>query len=117
MTKKKTNTIEQETEKDKKFFEYQRDYYQVLKKFIVRGDDFQKSLKKTGAIAPTEVLMFLLFWNMLKAKFDDAQLDFICMTFSKIMVEDWFRGRMIDPPTDDLDMEFGFDKPKKETLH
>ena len=48
---------------EKKFFEFQSDWYAELEKFIKRGDTIQSKLKKSGAIAPTEVLMFLLFWE------------------------------------------------------
>ena len=100
---------------DKDFFKYQRDFYKSIKTFIDRGNILQKNAKDKGAIAPTEVLLFLLFWSVMKAKFDDGQLDFVGMMFEKIMFDDWMKDRMVDPPKD-MEVEI---KPnnKKETIH
>ena len=129
MNKKKRGTLSKE---DKLFFEYQRDFYKAMKLFMDRGDILQKRQKDRGAIAPTEVLMFLLFWGVLKARFKEGQLDFISMMFEKIMFDDWMKDQMVDPPTDmqvevktkeDLIKEQKGEKikmpweKKKETIH
>lgn len=94
---------------DERFFEFQRNFYKTLKDFINEGDELQSGPKKRGAIAPTEVLMFLLFWNVLRAKFTEAQLDFVYAMFVKVMDENWMEGKLVDPP------EMG---PKKgDTIH
>ena len=79
---------------DKDFFKYQRDFYKSIKTFIDRGNVLQKTAKDKGAIAPTEVLLFLLFWSVMKAKFDEGQLDFVSMMFEKIMFDDWMKGQI-----------------------
>jgi hypothetical protein len=132
MSKKSKEKLSKE---DKQFFEYQRDFYKATKLFMDRGDILQKKQKDRGAIAPTEVLMFLLFWGVLKARFNEGQLDFISMMFEKIMFDDWMKGQMVDPPTDmqvevrtkeDLKKEIQEQKgkkiimpwdKKKETIH
>lgn len=110
---------------DKDFFKYQRDFYKSIKTFIDRGNVLQKSAKDRGAIAPTEVLLFLLFWSVMKAKFDEGQLDFVSMMFEKIMFDDWMKGQMVDPPKDmqvevkrddKNKIKMPWDK-KKETIH
>jgi len=112
MKKKKRGSKDKDV--DLEFFEFQRDFYKTLKEFIDKGNTLQATAKKKGALAPTEVLMFLLFWNVIETKFNEAQLDFVYMMFNKIMDEGWMKGRLIDPPE-------GFEvetvKPKKETLH
>ena len=120
------------SKEDKQFFEYQRDFYKATKLFMDRGDILQKKQKERGAIAPTEVLMFLLFWGVLKARFNEGQLDFISMMFEKIMFDDWMKDQMVDPPVDmqvevktkeDLIKEQRGEKikmpweKKKETIH
>jgi hypothetical protein len=95
MSKKSKEKLSRE---DKNFFEYQRDFYKMMKLFMDRGDILQKKQKDRGAIAPTEVLMFLLFWGVLKARFKEGQLDFISMMFEKIMFDDWMKDQMVDPP-------------------
>ena len=97
MSKKSKEKVSRE---DKNFFEYQRDFYKMMKLFMDRGDILQKRQKDRGAIAPTEVLMFLLFWGVLKARFKEGQLDFISMMFEKIMFDDWMKDQMVDPPQD-----------------
>jgi len=97
MSKKSKEKLSRE---DKNFFEYQRDFYKMMKLFMDRGDILQKRQKDRGAIAPTEVLMFLLFWGVLKARFKEGQLDFISMMFEKIMFDDWMKDQMVDPPQD-----------------
>lgn len=97
MNKKSKEKLSRE---DKNFFEYQRDFYKMMKLFMDRGDILQKRQKDRGAIAPTEVLMFLLFWGVLKARFKEGQLDFISMMFEKIMFDDWMKDQMVDPPQD-----------------
>ena len=132
MSKKSKEKLSKE---DKQFFEYQRDFYKATKLFMDRGDILQKKQKDRGAIAPTEVLMFLLFWGVLKARFNEGQLDFISMMFEKIMFDDWMKGQMVDPPEDmqvevrtkeDLKKEIQEQKgekiimpwdKKKETIH
>ena len=101
MSKKKRGTLSKE---DKLFFEYQRDFYKAMKLFMDKGDILQKKQKDRGAIAPTEVLMFLLFWGVLKARFNEGQLGFISMMFEKIMFDDWMKGQMVDP-TEDMQVE------------
>ena len=120
------------SKEDKQFFEYQRDFYKAMKLFMDRGDILQKKQKDRGAIAPTEVLMFLLFWGVLKVRFKGGQLDFISMMFEKIMFDDWMKDQMVDPPVDmqvevktkeDLIKEQRGEKikmpweKKKETIH
>ena len=129
MSKKSKEKLSRE---DKNFFEYQRDFYKMMKLFMDRGDILQKRQKDRGAIAPTEVLMFLLFWGVLKARFKEGQLDFISMMFEKIMFDDWMKDQMVDPPQDmqvevktkeDLIKEQKGEKikmpwdKKKETIH
>jgi hypothetical protein len=122
MSKKKRGTLSKE---DKLFFEYQKDFYKAMKLFMDRGDILQKKQKDRGAIAPTEVLMFLLFWGVLKARFKEGQLDFISMMFEKIMFDDWMKDQMVDPPKDmevevkrddKYKIKMPWDK-KKETIH
>ena len=103
---------------DKKFFDFQTDWYFQLEKFIKRGDQIQKKLKESGAIAPTEVLMFLLFWETLNRKFKDKEIDFIKHMLIEILENDErFRDKFVEE--DDL----GFDinklmmQKKKDTLH
>jgi hypothetical protein len=129
MSKKSKEKLSRE---DKNFFEYQRDFYKMMKLFMDRGDILQKRQKDRGAIAPTEVLMFLLFWGVLKARFKEGQLDFISMMFEKIMFDDWMKDQMVDPPQhmqvevktkEDLIKEQKGEKikmpwdKKKETIH
>lgn len=75
-------------EKQKKFFQFQSDWYTELEKFIKRGDKIQEKLRKEGAIAPTEVLMFLLFWETLVKKFSDEEIDFIKYMLIDILEND-----------------------------
>lgn len=109
MKKKKKQEVD-----DKDFYNFQKDFYQTLKKFIDKGDKIQHAQKARGAIAPTEVLLFLLFWTVMQAKFKDAELDFLSMMFDKIMLEDFMKNKMIELPDD---MTVHFTKNKKETIH
>ena len=71
---------------DKDFLIFQRNWYKQLKKFMDGGDQMQKHLKEEGAIAPTEVLMFLLFWEMVTFKYiKQRDLEFIKHMFIRIM--------------------------------
>jgi hypothetical protein len=71
---------------DKDFLVFQRNWYKQLKKFMDGGDQMQKHLKEEGATAPTEVLMFLLFWEMVTFKYlKQRDLEFIKHMFIKIM--------------------------------
>jgi len=124
MSRKKKISLTEDVD-DKDFFKYQRDFYKSIKTFIDRGNVLQKTAKDRGAIAPTEVLLFLLFWSVMKAKFDEGQLDFVSMMFEKIMFDDWMKGQMVDPPKsmevevkrDDRNkIKMPWDK-KKETIH
>lgn len=124
MSRKKKMGLSEDVD-DKDFFKYQRDFYKSIKTFIDRGNVLQKSAKDRGAIAPTEVLLFLLFWSVMKAKFDEGQLDFVSMMFEKIMFDDWMKGQMVDPPKD-MEVEVKRDDKnkikmpwdkKKETIH
>ena len=124
MSRKKKIGLSKDVD-DKDFFKYQRDFYKSIKTFIDRGNVLQKTAKDRGAIAPTEVLLFLLFWSVMKAKFDEGQLDFVSMMFEKIMFDDWMKGQMVDPPKsmevevkrdDKNKIKMPWDK-KKETIH
>lgn len=124
MSRKKKIGLSEDVD-DKDFFKYQRDFYKSIKTFIDRGNVLQKTAKDRGAIAPTEVLLFLLFWSVMKAKFDEGQLDFVSMMFEKIMFDDWMKGQMVDPPKD-MEVEVKRDDKhkikmpwdkKKETIH
>ena len=124
MSRKKKIGLSEDVD-DKDFFKYQRDFYKSIKTFIDRGNVLQKTAKDRGAIAPTEVLLFLLFWSVMKAKFDEGQLDFVSMMFEKIMFDDWMKGQMVDPPKDmevevkrddKYKIKMPWDK-KKETIH
>ena len=124
MSRKKKIGLSEDVD-DKDFFKYQRDFYKSIKTFIDRGNVLQKTAKDRGAIAPTEVLLFLLFWSVMKAKFDEGQLDFVSMMFEKIMFDDWMKGQMVDPPKsmevevkrdDKHKIKMPWDK-KKETIH
>jgi len=124
MSRKKKISLTEDVD-DKDFFKYQRDFYKSIKTFIDRGNVLQKTAKDRGAIAPTEVLLFLLFWSVMKAKFDEGQLDFVSMMFEKIMFDDWMKGQMVDPPKsmevevkrdDKNKIKMPWDK-KKETIH
>jgi len=124
MSRKKKISLTEDVD-DKDFFKYQRDFYKSIKTFIDRGNVLQKTAKDRGAIAPTEVLLFLLFWSVMKAKFDEGQLDFVSMMFEKIMFDDWMKGQMVDPPKnmevevkrdDKHKIKMPWDK-KKETIH
>jgi hypothetical protein len=124
MSRKKKMSLSKDVD-DKDFFKYQRDFYKSIKTFIDRGNVLQKTAKDKGAIAPTEVLLFLLFWSVMKAKFDEGQLDFVSMMFEKIMFDDWMKGQMVDPPKsmevevkrdDKYKIKMPWDK-KKETIH
>ena len=124
MSRKKKISLTEDVD-DKDFFKYQRDFYKSIKTFIDRGNVLQKAAKDRGAIAPTEVLLFLLFWSVMKAKFDEGQLDFVSMMFEKIMFDDWMKGQMVDPPKD-MEVEVKRDDKhkikmpwdkKKETIH
>lgn len=124
MSRKKKIGLSEDVD-DKDFFKYQRDFYKSIKTFIDRGNVLQKAAKDRGAIAPTEVLLFLLFWSVMKAKFDEGQLDFVSMMFEKIMFDDWMKGQMVDPPKD-MEVEVKRDDKhkikmpwdkKKETIH
>jgi len=124
MSRKKKIGLSKDVD-DKDFFKYQRDFYKSIKTFIDRGNVLQKTAKDKGAIAPTEVLLFLLFWSVMKAKFDEGQLDFVSMMFEKIMFDDWMKGQMVDPPKsmevevkrdDKNKIKMPWDK-KKETIH
>lgn len=124
MSRKKKIGLSEDVD-DKDFFKYQRDFYKSIKTFIDRGNVLQKTAKDRGAIAPTEVLLFLLFWSVMKAKFDEGQLDFVSMMFEKIMFDDWMKGQMVDPPKsmevevkrdDKNKIKMPWDK-KKETIH
>ena len=124
MSRKKKISLTEDVD-DKDFFKYQRDFYKSIKTFIDRGNVLQKTAKDRGAIAPTEVLLFLLFWSVMKAKFDEGQLDFVSMMFEKIMFDDWLKGQMVDPPKD-MEVEVKRDDKhkikmpwdkKKETIH
>jgi len=124
MSRKKKIGLSEDVD-DKDFFKYQRDFYKSIKTFIDRGNVLQKTAKDRGAIAPTEVLLFLLFWSVMKAKFDEGQLDFVSMMFEKIMFDDWLKGQMVDPPKD-MEVEVKRDDKhkikmpwdkKKETIH
>jgi len=124
MSRKKKISLTEDVD-DKDFFKYQRDFYKSIKTFIDRGNVLQKTAKDKGAIAPTEVLLFLLFWSVMKAKFDEGQLDFVSMMFEKIMFDDWMKGQMVDPPKsmevevkrdDKNKIKMPWDK-KKETIH
>lgn len=105
-------------EKDKKFFDFQSEWYTQLEKFISKGDKIQAKLKKEGAIAPTEVLMFLLFWETVNKKFKGKEIDFIRYMLIDILENDTrFRDQFIDSD------EIGFDitklmmNKKKTTVH
>lgn len=103
---------------EEKFFKFQSDWYRTLEDFIDKGNKLQKKLKEQGAIAPTEVLMFLLFWETLNKTFKDKELDFIRHMLIDILEnDDRFLKGFID------DDKLGFDinklkmKHKKETIH
>ena len=101
---------------EKRFFEFQRDWYAELEKFIKRGDTIQSKLKKSGAIAPTEVLMFLLFWETVNRKYKDNEIDFIRFMLIDILEND---SRFRDKLMQDEDLGFNvaelFMKSKKKT--
>ena len=103
---------------DKKFFEFQTDWYIQLEKFIKRGDQIQKKLKESGAIAPTEVLMFLLFWETLNRKFKDKEIDFIKHMLIEILEnDDRFRDKFVDNEDLGFDVSKLIMPKKKNTLH
>ena len=101
---------------EKRFFEFQSDWYAELEKFIKRGDTIQSKLKKSGAIAPTEVLMFLLFWETVNRKYKDNEIDFIRYMLIDILEND---SRFRDKLMQDEDLGFNvaelFMKSKKKT--
>ena len=101
---------------EKKFFKFQSDWYAELEKFIKRGDVIQAKLKKSGAIAPTEVLMFLLFWETVNRKYKDNEIDFIRYMLIDILEND---SRFRDKLMQDEDLGFNvaelFMKSKKKT--
>ena len=101
---------------EKRFFEFQSDWYAELEKFIKRGDTIQSKLKKSGAIAPTEILMFLLFWETVNNKYKDNEIDFIRFMLIDILEND---SRFRDKLMQDEDLGFNvaelFMKSKKKT--
>lgn len=103
---------------EEKFFNFQRDWYETLAKFIKNGDKLQKKLKDEGAIAPTEVLMFLLFWETVNKKFKDKEVDFIRNMLLDILEND---NRFLRNLQEDEDIPFDINKLKmkkdKETIH
>lgn len=103
---------------EEKFFKFQSDWYRTLEKFIKDGDKLQKRLKASGAIAPTEILMFLLFWETIHKQFSQEEINFIRHMMMDILENDTrFMNEFID------DDKIGFDinrlkmKKKKDTIH
>lgn len=103
---------------EEKFFKFQSDWYRTLEKFIKDGDKLQKKLKDSGAIAPTEVLMFLLFWETLNKTFKDEELNFIRHMMIDILEND---ARFMKEFIDDDRLNFDINRlkmnKKKETIH
>ena len=86
-----TDILMNKDKDEEDFIRYQRDWYKQLKKFMDNGDQMQKHLKQEGAIAPTEVLMFLLFWEMVTFKYiKQRDLEFIKHMFIRIMAKGAF---------------------------
>lgn len=83
-------------EMDKQFFKYQREWYKKLKEFMDKGDDIQKEFKKTGAVAPTEILMFILFWEMVTKKYSLAEQDFIKYMLINLLEDDSYKDKLVD---------------------
>jgi len=102
-------------EKEKKFFEFQKDWYTQLEKFISKGNKIQARLKKEGAIAPTEVLMFLLFWETVSKHYEEKEKDFLKYMFIDILQND---DRFKDDK-DSIEFDLGnlIHKFKKDTIH
>lgn len=103
----------------KKFFDFQSDWYRTLESFITKGNKIQKQLKDSGAIAPTEILMFLLFWETINKIFKTEEINFIRHMLIDILEnDDRFRREFIDQ---DNDIEFDITRltmsKKKDTLH
>ena len=104
-------------DEEKKFFKYQHDWYTALEKFIKDGDKLQKKLKEEGAIAPTEVLMFLLFWETLNKKYKGKEIDFLRHMLLDILENDQRFLREFQDDAEPLGFDINKLKMKKDTIH